>query len=147
MILVVWTWKLYVKNTFKALKTTTILAWYRSWTSTPVPRRAAVKGQGSGIRSGGLVVTDSSDVGSLHERGEVFKAALLLFLLPSLSPSDPSFRNRRCSCVSSSVSRWEMAALRTLRKLCQHTQHQVCKLHTSASRWVSSAHLLRSERL
>ncbi|XP_039875717.1 bifunctional methylenetetrahydrofolate dehydrogenase/cyclohydrolase, mitochondrial [Simochromis diagramma] len=27
-----------------------------------------------------------------------------------------------------------MAALRTLRKLCQHTQHQVCKLHTSASR-------------
>ena len=29
-----------------------------------------------------------------------------------------------------------MAAIRTLRKLCQHTQHQVCKLHTSASRWV-----------
>ncbi|KAA8592216.1 hypothetical protein FQN60_017671, partial [Etheostoma spectabile] len=27
-----------------------------------------------------------------------------------------------------------MAAIRTLRKLCQHSQHQVCKLHTSASR-------------
>lgn len=28
-----------------------------------------------------------------------------------------------------------MAATRTLRKLCQHTQRQVCKLHTSSSRW------------
>ncbi|XP_003974934.1 bifunctional methylenetetrahydrofolate dehydrogenase/cyclohydrolase, mitochondrial [Takifugu rubripes] len=27
-----------------------------------------------------------------------------------------------------------MAAIRTLRKLCQHSQQQVCKLHTSASR-------------
>ncbi|XP_074526600.1 bifunctional methylenetetrahydrofolate dehydrogenase/cyclohydrolase, mitochondrial [Halichoeres trimaculatus] len=27
-----------------------------------------------------------------------------------------------------------MAAVRTLRKLCQHAQHQVCRLHTSASR-------------
>ncbi|XP_054905184.1 bifunctional methylenetetrahydrofolate dehydrogenase/cyclohydrolase, mitochondrial [Poeciliopsis prolifica] len=27
-----------------------------------------------------------------------------------------------------------MAAIRTLRKLCQHAQHQVCSLHTSASR-------------
>ncbi|CAJ1068207.1 bifunctional methylenetetrahydrofolate dehydrogenase/cyclohydrolase%2C mitochondrial isoform X1 [Xyrichtys novacula] len=27
-----------------------------------------------------------------------------------------------------------MAAVRTLRKLCQHSQHQLCKLHTSASR-------------
>ncbi|XP_026178139.1 bifunctional methylenetetrahydrofolate dehydrogenase/cyclohydrolase, mitochondrial [Mastacembelus armatus] len=27
-----------------------------------------------------------------------------------------------------------MASVRTLRKLCQHSQHQVCKLHTSASR-------------
>lgn len=27
-----------------------------------------------------------------------------------------------------------MAAVRTLRKLCQHAQHQACKLHTSASR-------------
>ncbi|KAM4745358.1 bifunctional methylenetetrahydrofolate dehydrogenase/cyclohydrolase, mitochondrial [Anableps anableps] len=27
-----------------------------------------------------------------------------------------------------------MAAIRTLRKLCQHVQHQVCSLHTSASR-------------
>ncbi|XP_034026243.1 bifunctional methylenetetrahydrofolate dehydrogenase/cyclohydrolase, mitochondrial [Thalassophryne amazonica] len=27
-----------------------------------------------------------------------------------------------------------MAAVRTLRKLCQHSQHQVCKVHTSASR-------------
>lgn len=29
-----------------------------------------------------------------------------------------------------------MAAIRTLRKLCQHSQQQVCKLHTSASRLV-----------
>ncbi|XP_033829107.1 bifunctional methylenetetrahydrofolate dehydrogenase/cyclohydrolase, mitochondrial [Periophthalmus magnuspinnatus] len=27
-----------------------------------------------------------------------------------------------------------MAAVRTLRKLCQHSQHQVCQLHTSAAR-------------
>ncbi|XP_032434572.1 bifunctional methylenetetrahydrofolate dehydrogenase/cyclohydrolase, mitochondrial [Xiphophorus hellerii] len=44
------------------------------------------------------------------------------------------FITSRWWCVSFLLRRSEMATIRTLRKLCQHVQHQVCSLHTSASR-------------
>lgn len=75
-------------------------------------------------------------------RREGFKASVALFLVP---PSQESlclslcglFRNRPwCSSPLLSSQPVRMAAVRTLRKLCQHYQHQVCKLHTSASRLV-----------
>ncbi|KAF3850790.1 hypothetical protein F7725_012562, partial [Dissostichus mawsoni] len=65
-------------------------------------------------------------------RGKGFKTSRLL-----ASSSTDSALSARVVCyvtgrgISSPV---RMAAIRTLRKLCQHSQHQLCKLHTSAPR-------------
>ncbi|PWA15816.1 hypothetical protein CCH79_00009113 [Gambusia affinis] len=61
--------------------------------------------------------------------GEVLNFRISL-LFHSGSPSDPKGQET----VLYQARRSEMATIRTLRKLCQHVQHQVCSLHTSPSR-------------
>lgn len=94
------------------------------------------------------VAADHTDAGTVCEGGgfsalgsssfpDVAPSARLLLLLLLCFVTDPG--------VSSPPQPVRMAAVRTLRKLCQHSQHPVCKLHTSVWRWVRTAALKSGE--